>query len=129
MAGDQHQADGRPGREGDDHRLDHGSAQIDAENPGQLDIAEPHAVRPDHRGGEQEARRTGSRGDPRGQLTGCGKHAISQGQQQAEDERPVGHQPGAQVADRDNAEQGYERSVEQRGGHIVESPMVAHLSP
>ena len=129
VPGDQGQADDGPGGEGDHHRLDDRGAEIDAEHSRQLDVAESHAVRPDQRGGEQEARSPGAGGEPLRQLIGSEQPAQPEHERQAGEQGPVGHQPGAQVADRDDAEHHDERGVEERGGHIVESAVAPELSP
>ncbi len=126
---EQDHARDRPGGEGDHHRLDHGGAQVYAEHAGELDVAEAHAVRANQRRREQEGGGTEPRDQPRGHPARIGQQADGNGDREARHQGAVGDQPGAQVADRDHPEQGDERGVEQRGGHIVESAMTPELSP
>ena len=104
-------------------------AQVDAKHPRELDVSEAHAVGPDQRGGEQEPGGGGAGQQPPGHSAGVGEQADRHRDGQARHQGAVRNQAGAQVADRDDAEQGDERRVEQRGGHIVESPVALDLSP
>ena len=117
------------GGERDQHRLGHPGAEIEAEHRGELHVAQAHPVRADQRRREQDATRRQARQQPLGHTARLPDDANREGDRQVRHERDVRDQPSPEVADRDYAEQGDERSVEDRAGHIVESPVSLNLSP
>ena len=104
--------------------------EVDAEHPGELHVAEAHALRADQRRREQKA----ARAEPRDQSV---RHRARVGQQRTGKAiarlATTGGASGTSLVRRSlnvtTAEQSDERGVEQRGGHIVESRVTPEPLP